>query len=138
MGLRPVARNGPTIAARWDRRDAMAPILVDYGRYPVSINIFQVRLYRACSDRRTSKGAIKHEPLTSLRVGCGKQSCQRTPLRYAELRCTLNSNCVHHRADIIHALLQRRNFGDWIGKASPALVEYDDASEAPKAKQPAS
>lgn len=78
----------------------------------------------------TGKAAIEHEPPTSLRIGCGKQRRQRAAFGYAQLRCTLNSGSIHDRPDIVHAQVQRRNLGDWIGEARAALVEHHDAGEA--------
>jgi hypothetical protein len=45
----------------------------------------------------------------------------------AEQRGALDSDRVHHRAHVVHPLLERRHAADTVGGAGAALVEADDA-----------
>jgi hypothetical protein len=45
----------------------------------------------------------------------------------AEERAALDADGVHHRAHVVHALLERRHAADAVGCARAALVEADDA-----------
>jgi hypothetical protein len=40
-------------------------------------------------------------------------------------RGALNADGIHHRAHVVHALLERRNAADPVGRARAALVEAD-------------
>src|SRR6516162_3100317 len=74
-------------------------------------------------------GAVKHQCLRSLRVGGGEQDAHRPSFGAAEQRGTLGTGGIHHGADIVHPLFERRDAGHTIGEAGTALVEEDQPRE---------
>ena len=74
--------------------------------------------------------AVENERRHALRIGSGEQDRHRTPLGDAVQRSALGPGGVHHRAQVIHALLERRHLAHRIGEAGPALVPQDQAREA--------
>src|SRR6185312_1764811 len=62
-----------------------------------------------------------------LRISRGEQSTEWSSLRDSTQGGSFGSNCIHHRAHIIHALLERRQFVDRhsIRKACAAFIEKD-------------
>ena len=65
---------------------------------------------------------------------CGKAAAKRmqrgTPSDHAHARRAIRSRRVHDGADVVHALLQRRRYGDRVGHAGAPLVEDDQPPEA--------
>ena len=66
-------------------------------------------------------------------MGRGEEHGQRATFRLADDRGSLAAGGVHHRADIVHACLERRGPGHAIGHAHAALVEADDPRELTQA-----
>ena len=67
--------------------------------------------------------------MRALGIGGGEQDAHRPALRESEQRGALRAGGVHHRADVVHAILQRRRRGDRVGKPRAALVEQDQPRE---------
>ena len=67
--------------------------------------------------------------MRALRIGGGEQDAHRPALREPEQRGALGAGGVHHGADVVHALLERRRSGDRVGEPGAALVEQDQPRE---------
>ena len=67
------------------------------------------------------------ERLGALRVGGREERAHRSALRHAEQHGALGARGLHHRAHVVHALLERRELVDRhrIGETGAALVEED-------------
>jgi hypothetical protein len=75
------------------------------------------------------EGAVERERGGALGVGRGEQHPERPALGDAEQRRALRAGGVHHRADVVHALLERRHRRDAIGHSGPATIEQHHARE---------
>ena len=69
----------------------------------------------------------QHDREDPLRVRCCEEDRQRRTVDVAEERGALDADGVHHRAHVVHALLERGHAADAIGCARASLVEADDA-----------
>ena len=67
--------------------------------------------------------------MRALRVGGGEQDAHRPTLRQPKECGTLRARGVHHRAHVVHAVLQRRRAGNRVRKPRAALVEQDQSRE---------
>src|SRR5947208_5395526 len=68
-----------------------------------------------------------------MRVGGGEKTRHRAAFGYAENVGPFDANIIHHCANVISALLQRRHFHRSIGKARAAFVEANQAAELAEA-----
>ena len=59
----------------------------------------------------------------------GEQEADRSTLGHTEQRRPIASDGVHHRADVVHPLLEARCTYDAVRETVAALVEHDDACE---------
>ena len=65
----------------------------------------------------------------SLRMCRGEEDRERPALRLAHHGRALAADRVHHGADVVHSLLERRRAGHAVGHPHPALVEEDQPRE---------
>ena len=79
--------------------------------------------------QRARKRAPEHERRGAVGVRRGEEDAHGRSLDDAEQRRSRRAGRVHHRAKIVHALLERRCAGDVIGHSGSALVEEDQTSE---------
>ena len=114
-----VGQDGAAAPLRVDVVDQLLEPLV--GRDPVN---------EPCEATVNDKG------VGSLRVAGSEQRGQRATLGDAELDGSLDPDCVHDGADVVHPLVHRRQVRDVIGKPSASLVEEHDAAEAAEPVQP--
>ncbi len=75
--------------------------------------------------------AERDERCRPLRVSRGEQDRHAGPFRVAEERGALRTNGVHHRAHVVHSLLQRGKIGigDSIRHPGASLVEKNQTAE---------
>ena len=69
-----------------------------------------------------------------LRIRGGEQDAHRAALGQAEQSRALRPDRVHHRADVVHARLQRRR-AHGVGHPLSSLVEADEAAERRELRQ---
>ncbi len=105
----------PTLRQRRHRR--LEPLLGAFSPRPLVV--------RALADFRT----LEDERDRSLRVRRGEEHRERTSFGLARHRCPLAADRVHHRADVVHPLLERRRARNAVGHAHPAFVEQDQPRE---------
>ena len=67
---------------------------------------------------------VEHQGKYALGIRRGERHAHRHALRGAEYRCAVQPGRVHHRPDVIAALLQRRRPRDPVGQAGTPFVEY--------------
>jgi phage terminase large subunit-like protein len=75
--------------------------------------------------------AERRERDRAFRISRGEEHAHVAALRRAEDRGALGADAVHHGADVVHPLFQRRQLvgRDGIGHPGAALVEQDQARE---------
>ena len=70
-------------------------------------------------------GAQRHQRQRAVRVRGREQRAHRPALGHADHGRALGAGGVHHRAHVVHALLQRRDPQHPVRQPGPALVEQD-------------
>ncbi len=83
------------------------------------------------SPRDPRRGVHQDDPVGSLGVRRGEQARKRAAVRTRDEQSTLPADCVEHRPQIVHSLLERRQalVAEPVGEAHPAPVERDQATE---------
>src|SRR5437870_3546025 len=77
--------------------------------------------------------SAKHDQFGhAIRMRGGKHRAHGTAVREAQKNCPSGSYCVHHRADIVNALLQARYAGHAVREPLSPLVECHDATKRGK------
>jgi hypothetical protein len=71
----------------------------------------------------------KNEGRRPLRIGGREQRPERPAVRDANERGLVGVRCVHDRANVVHACLERRYAGKAVGHTGAALVEEEQAAE---------
>ena len=79
-------------------------------------------------------GRARHPPVQDQRVdslgmGGREQDGERNPFGKADESGPLDTRRVHHGADVIHPLLERRHLGDRVRQTGPSLVEEGQTGE---------
>ena len=103
------------------------PVLLD-----VAEKLLQL-LLRQDPGREMTVGAVKDKRLRPLGIGCCKQHAHRASFGNAEQGGTLAASGVHHRADVVHPLLQGRDSANSVGEAGVALVKQNQSTEGTQA-----
>ena len=73
--------------------------------------------------------ADHHQRFGALRVRRREQAAHRSALGHAQQRGARGAHRVHHRADVVHPLLERRQLRHAVREAGAALVEQDQPRE---------
>src|SRR5262249_58191810 len=74
-------------------------------------------------------GVVEHESAGPLRVRGGEEHGDWPAFCDAEERGAGRAGAIHHRSEIVRALLERGDFRDGIRQARAALVEPNEAGE---------
>ena len=79
--------------------------------------------------RRSRARGPQHQRADSLGIRCREHRRHRRAFGDADQRRSFYALRIHHRAEVVHPLFDRRGFDHPIGEAGPALVEDRDTSE---------
>ena len=69
------------------------------------------------------KAAVERQRAATIRIGRGKQDGQRRAFGNPQQRCLLHAGRIHHRAEIVHTLIEAGKLGYPIRHSGAALVE---------------
>jgi hypothetical protein len=113
------------------------------GRSPGRSDRVDLRLLRALGHAGTVAGRTGearervhgHQRLHAVGMGGGDQHAQLPGVTMADQGRTVRTDRIHHRADVVHPFLQRRQVLDGVRQPDPAHVEEDQAPVAGKPAQ---
>src|SRR5262249_42890168 len=77
--------------------------------------------------------APNQKRINPLRICGGEETCHRAALRNAEDICAVNSDVVHHGANVIGALLKCRHIDRAIGQTGAAFIKANETAELAEA-----
>ena len=70
--------------------------------------------------------SVQNQRANPFRIRCREENAHRSALGHTEERGAIRPGCIHHRVQVVHALIERRNTCDGIRQAGTALVPGDE------------
>ena len=77
--------------------------------------------------REARRGAVEHEATHALGIRRREEETHRATFGRAEQRSIVYLGRIHYRAQVVHALVERRSARDGVGQPGPPLVPHDEA-----------